>query len=33
MQGPGSELELSEGTQDYTNPIASYTLHSLQSDS
>ena len=28
MQGPGSELELSEGSQDYTNPIASYTAFS-----
>ena len=28
MQGPGSELELSEGTQDYANPIASYTASS-----
>ena len=28
MQGPGSELELSEGTQDYANPIAAYTASS-----
>ena len=28
LQGPGSELPLSEGFQDYANPIASYTASS-----